>query len=221
MVDFTGGTWRSLIDGQEVSAIPDSVLKPEESDLDNFDGDTGDLEIVSVDTLTQDNILRVDDEDNFRDGFAHSQSGLNRYPEAGEEFAWYSKNDSESLCGMGVVFGIQDETANNYHARPRPGDGSNIQILKDASSGNIGTTLESEDAALDLQTYYESVVEWHEDGTITLSIYNVDQSDGERQDLIESVTATDSDYSNGGIGFTKADTAGRPVWTDIRVTDIL
>ena len=33
MVDFTGGTWRSLIDGQEVSAIPDSVVsRPDDND---------------------------------------------------------------------------------------------------------------------------------------------------------------------------------------------
>ena len=38
MVDFTGGTWRSLIDGSEVSAIPDSALihiDPLSDDLDD------------------------------------------------------------------------------------------------------------------------------------------------------------------------------------------
>ena len=42
MVDFTGGTWRSLIDGSEVSAIPDTVkYQLNALDLTGFaDGDT-------------------------------------------------------------------------------------------------------------------------------------------------------------------------------------
>ena len=41
MVDFTGGTWRSLIDGQEVSAIPDSAIAQYNAkELDLNDQDT-------------------------------------------------------------------------------------------------------------------------------------------------------------------------------------
>ena len=46
MVDFTGGTWRSLIDGSEVSAIPDSEDLRQRSDareLNLSDGETVDL----------------------------------------------------------------------------------------------------------------------------------------------------------------------------------
>lgn len=32
MTDFTGGTWRSLVDGNEISAIPDSVVSRESDD---------------------------------------------------------------------------------------------------------------------------------------------------------------------------------------------
>jgi len=43
MVDFTGGTWRSLIDGEEVSAIPDSAVMQL-----RFDEGTGSIASDSV-----------------------------------------------------------------------------------------------------------------------------------------------------------------------------
>ena len=47
MVDFTGGTWRSLIDGQEVSAIPDSGGTHQW----NYDEGSGDTFADSIATL--------------------------------------------------------------------------------------------------------------------------------------------------------------------------
>ena len=42
MVDFTGGTWRSLIDGSEVGAIPDSVVsRPDDDSTTSFIVDAG------------------------------------------------------------------------------------------------------------------------------------------------------------------------------------
>ena len=42
MVDFTGGTWRSLIDGSEVSAIPDTVVsRPDDDSTGNSENADG------------------------------------------------------------------------------------------------------------------------------------------------------------------------------------
>ena len=53
MVDFTGGTWRSLIDGSEVSAIPDSVVARYSAKED--ERSTGN--ISTIDDLVGDNDL--------------------------------------------------------------------------------------------------------------------------------------------------------------------
>jgi len=45
MTDFTGGTWRSLVDGSEVSAIPDSVVSREEDDGDGTTSNQLGLEV--------------------------------------------------------------------------------------------------------------------------------------------------------------------------------
>ena len=52
MVDFTGGTWRSLIDGSEVAAIPDeAVAQYISSDYDE-DNETWDDRVGEIGTLT-------------------------------------------------------------------------------------------------------------------------------------------------------------------------
>ena len=57
MVDFTGGTWRSLIDGSEVSAIPDDGLahRYKADDLSLSDGDSVSTwsDLAGSDDLTQ------------------------------------------------------------------------------------------------------------------------------------------------------------------------
>ena len=67
MVDFTGGTWRSLIDGSEVSAIPDSVV---DQSFAWYDFSEEDGELPVVDRSENDNY----DEFNLTDG---GYSGVN------------------------------------------------------------------------------------------------------------------------------------------------
>ena len=68
MVDFSGGTWRSLIDGSEVSAIPDSVLEDFEWGgplSDRYDGNFRGADIVEDSTLEGDFLVESPDVDEF------------------------------------------------------------------------------------------------------------------------------------------------------------
>lgn len=119
-----------------------------------------------------------------------SFGGLPRYPAAGDEFvARVAQTDVTSF--VGVAFGMQD-TANFYFARLDANTDS-WQIWK-VENGDYdelaGTDLELDDEG----TVYEAVVDWSEDGEITADLQT---TDGE---VKASVTATDTTYTDGGIG---------------------
>ena len=210
MSDFT--TWRSLVDGEEIGVIPDSVVLPEENDLDNFDGDTSVFEIVSGRQVTGD--FSLEGTPSFADNI-RSQSGLNRYPEPGEKFACYLQ-EIDNDAGVLAMFGVQD--ASNFYGFGFRDD--ELVIHKDGFSVSDNIGGEEQVSGLSDGEWFDLEVEWQSDGTITLSVFEIDQNSGDRQNLLGDVSATDTDYSSGGVGFGSS-SGGSIALNNYRVTEVL
>ena len=212
MTEFT--TWRSLVDGDEISDIPDDpILRPESNDLDNFDGDLDNFSIEDSPTLTQDLVVRGDEP---RDEFAYSTSGLDVYPESGQKFAWYHR--ATSVLGS-LFFGVQDsDPTNNYVLYT-----NDFELYKDGEEdgGRDGSLLDSgDDSELVEDEWFEFEVTWRNDG-IDIDAYEIDQSTGDRGNKIATLSSSDTDYQEGGIGFGFPDTSGEIFYQDIRVTEAI
>ena len=99
MVDFTGGTWRSLIDGSEVSAIPDTVV-------DRFPADEGGGQTLANSIGPNDASLNFDNwvsDDNWIGGTAPlaDGNGDNATFEPSQEF------NSALSSAFGVSFAVE------------------------------------------------------------------------------------------------------------------
>ena len=214
-VNFT--TWKGITDGQRYE-IPDSVVDPKENDLDHFSGDLGSFAIDDsspvLSDVTAGKSVKMDTGDaNER---IVSTSGLNAYPEQGEKFACLVVDDQSDL-GPLTIFGAQD--ASNFYGVEIHADNNRLAFYKDGSTAE--DFEESVSVSISSGTWYDVEIEWLDDGSMTASVYDVDQTDGERQgDALESVTFTDTDYSGGGVGFGGV-SSGMGAWQNYRVTERL
>jgi len=210
VTEFT--KWRSLVDGEEIIAIPDGVLLPESDDLDNFDGDVEDYDINDDSPViyTEQNNLSLKQSDEGEVSI-ESTSGLNRYPERGEKFAYYFQGTSGDPDAV-FKFGLQD-SSNFYSVMLRLGSDS-LRIRKDGDNEDI------ESVSVSFDTWYDIEVEWESNGDITVRLFDVDQS-GNRESEIGSVSTTDSEYESGGIGFESISDTGLARYDYVRVTDEL
>ena len=214
MSDFT--TWRSLVDGEEISAIPDTVVLPESDDLEHFEGDTGQYEInddepvifTEVNNLSVKNTSGSSEEDRIV-----SFSGLDNYPEQGDTFSCFLREDGSQPLAI-MLFGVQNYDFEFYGAGIADGV-SEFRLFKDGLGG--GDTIASTSVSLSTEEWYDVEVEWETDGTITARLFEVDQSSGERQSQMESISATDTDYSNGGVGFAKGLSSGNATFDFYRL----
>ena len=199
-----------------IDAIPDVVLLPDENDLDNFDNST-ELEISSADPNIQSDLsLKLTDADGFQDEVSTSTSGLNRYPESGEQFGYYYHTNEDDGAAHGL-FGVQD--SDNFYGVWLTPTSDEIRIVKDGIGGTVESSATSN--AVNTDEFYYIEVDWLTDGTITARVFEVDQSNGDIQSEIGSVSTTDEDYSAGGIGIAKVDTDGTFAFSDWFITEIL
>lgn len=131
-----------------------------------------------------------------------SMSGLENYIEQGDTFSYYTMEiiSSNDNTGINTVFGAQD-TNNWYGVLVRKGDP--LKIVKDDAGSELAT------GSTDLVDgqWYEVEAEWGDDGTINATVWEVD-SNGDRTAEIDSISATDTEYSSGGIGWSLGDTGG-------------
>jgi hypothetical protein len=114
-----------------------------------------------------------------------STSGLDNYPEQGDTIRYSVRFESSSVAFPGFLFGVQD--GSNYYYVDTDSD-SDIRIRKSTSSG--GSILASSTGSFGAGTWHDVVIDWQTDGTITATINGN-----------TSVTATDTTFTTGGIGF--------------------
>jgi len=116
----------------------------------------------------------------------------------GDTFSAFTRATHAQFATHGINFGVQDIDNFYYviftaHDPDDPSD-RGIVKLKRESSGEI-TTLEDAELNWEPDTWYETKVSWGNDGTIDVTIYE----DGSTE--VASLSATDTTYSSGGIGF--------------------
>ena len=201
MVDFTGGTWRSLIDGSEVSAIPDTDIAQFESGTlhPSFEGDAGDF-VVNSDPplLTGDFSVKETSGDGGK--YIHSRSGLDNYPRLDTRFALYVQGsggivDIGFLNGgsVGDFYTVGLSIANNELLLIRLDGGSRTELSSRTSLPTISA-----------DTWYDLEAEVLSDGTITGRVFEVDQSSGDRQgSALGDISATDTTHTNEGLGLSQ------------------
>ena len=203
MSNFT--TWRSLVDGEEILAIPDSaVFHPDDNDLDNFQGDTGDFSIDSSPALPD---LETGKSINGDGREISSTSGLDSYPEQGQQFACYlyaeSGGPTPAMTWAVQTAGSEDDMYNMFFRE----DDEELEIRK-RENGSSTPLAENTDVGVTDGEWYDLEVDWETDGTITGRIYDVDQSTGERQSELGSVSATDTTFDSGGAGIRRGSLSG-------------
>ena len=213
MTEFT--TWRSLVDGEEIIAIPDTWIDnfnndddPEQAGLYNgqtlsdfYSGDVSGFGRSFGDGLIGDHALEVTTD--FSGMFSQPQDGLNQYPEEGDKIPVYLKDPMEA--DVAFMFNLDDSsTPVGYGVRLND---NRFHIMKgeyDSNSG-AGDTQESSGQVIDPMS------DWHlfeidpptsENDELAITAFTVDQEDGERIEQLEIISINDSDFvGNRAIGY--------------------
>ena len=202
MSNFT--TWRSLVDGEEILAIPDSVVEDFErtNPLDDYFGDVGDFDVVDSDPIEGDKTLETD---RGAGQEIISTSGLSDYPQRGDVFSCLIMA-TDSRGGPEVIFGASD-VDNFYDVRTEPGS-DNIRLA--VTEGGSRTTLDSASPSLDVGEVYDVGITWSENNDIDVSLYDWDETEFERGSALASLSANDDTHaSESGIGFRTAGNDGQ------------
>ena len=210
MVDFTGGTWRSLIDGQEVSATPDSVVENfERSDpIDDYSGNTEDASVETTDTIEGDQSLQWGSSDGGNE--IHTDFSVDGpTPSKGDVFSVLYKDQggkpgfyfaSKDGNGISTMYGMEGNA---------PQDGSTINFQKNASTQTEG----SWDTDASDGDVYELVFVWHDgnydkaEDTLEFEAFEWDVDNWERgPSASDNLTFSDSDHiGNPEYGFYSGD----------------
>lgn len=163
------------------------------------------VEIVSNRSYNGNKSLRLYlEEDTFTQFiFVESLSGLPVYPFRGCKFSLYfaftiTPDDQHSDTGFHVNFAIDpNNVSSRYSMHIRHKGSSGYPLLSLKKSGHEVTYLAYSNITTTLETgqWYKLIVDWKKDGTITVTIQRTNGSN------VASVSAVDTDYSSGGLGF--------------------
>ena len=201
-------------------AIPDSVVfLPESGDLDHFSGDKSDFELQTTTTIGSEDLTLRGERPGSGNRTIISTSGLSDYPEVGQRLrvnTQIEREDSSTETISQTLFGVQD-SSNHYGVAI---DGANgFQIRKDFS------VLSETSYSFDYDTEYVIIWDWTTtEPEIEAELYTPDQ-DFENDDPLATVSASDTEYTSGGIGF-DADIALSPepgisFWSDYNIREQL
>ena len=222
--------WRSLIDGQELLAIPDNVVdnfedaggdpagfyEDGETLSDYYSGDTGDFQRFSTDDAEGDTAVeRTSQGENWI--LSTPGDGLNRYAVAGETVAWLGYDPSGQQFAGPVFLGANPNSLDGYSFVIRGGDGLRIERF----DGGFGTAY-TNSASVSADVWYWCEADLPDDGdaTIEFRAYHL-STNLERGDLIGSVSATDDTHvGNEGVGLAGRSTnVNGPIADWIRVIE--
>ena len=219
MVDFTGGTWRSLIDGSEVSAIPDSVVDSLESgNLDRYDGDTSEFGVVSGGI---DGDFAIEATDSTRNLIYSDDPVDGVIPTKGMEISFYGRSqfDFGDSVQAGIAFCLSGSSVSDmdgYHLEMGHGDGEwRLMRIDNGISNTTQILREDYPSAIDTGVWVEFVFTLHDgsgaedEDTIEVTVFEIDQSTGDRVEEHDTHTVIDDNHldndeyfgwANGGSG---------------------
>ena len=209
MTEFT--EWRSLVDGEQIRAIPDDpVFRPDDNDLDKFDGDLGDFDIVESPTMVEDRSLKFAE---TGDATIFSTNEDYEFIKRGYAFEWYYQEE-ESTALAGPAFG---DSINNFYA---VGLGSNDEIrIYKSEDGSVEIEQTVSIDSFDPNEAVIGRVEWQSD-EIFVEAFATDEN-LEKDDSLGTATLSDNDYDGPGLGFYRLSGSDIAYLERVDVTDIL
>ena len=208
MSNFT--TWRSLVDGEEISAIPDSVIDNFEEDPDGpYNGDNltdfysdgafggkESFEITTSNPIEGNRSLFQDETSTSQEIISLPDDGLPNYFEKGQTAAFLVQG---SGADGRFCFGAPN-TNDYYFAGISIRD--NIIELNGRNDGSVLSASTS--VSLASNEAYQGRVAWH-DGTGERSedviVFDVFEWDGERGEKLAEVEDVDATLSGSGVGW--------------------
>lgn len=116
--------------------------------------------------------------------------GLENYPSAGDTISAYFM-PTGGADNLNFSWGVQSQI-DKYYTKIEPSSGK-MHLFK--YKDDEGTYLDGESVSLSQDTWYWIEVNWGTDGTHTVELYDI------KGDVLATVTGTDSEWTNGGIGF--------------------
>ena len=198
--------WRSLVDGTEidVSAIPDSVVEDfeRENPLDDYGGDVGDFSITQTNPFEGDNALFVQDNDGVS---IASTTGLDTYPQRGDVFSCRLRVENTTPNAY-IMWATQEEvgasSSTGYAmAIALTNDTFRLTRFDDGSRTIIDTTDVSDGIPKD-EYLTCRVTNWDDSGNIAAELMQGEEIGQEQEGTeLATVSATDTNYTSGGIGF--------------------
>ncbi|MFC4553475.1 hypothetical protein [Halorussus sp. GCM10023401] len=116
--------------------------------------------------------------------------GLEHYPAAGDVFSTWVRG-TNNADRINITYGVQNHT-NRYFARVNPEQG-HVALYR-YEDGNA-TLLTDKSVPLSQDTWYEVHIDWQTDGTHVFTLFD------ESGSQISQISATDSTWTAGGIGY--------------------
>ena len=204
MTEFT--EWRSLVDGEVISVIPDGLVDNYNADDDDpagvyngaslsdfYAGDLGDFSRVAAGIIGESALESTGDSAGIGSEPDDELDDLPNYIPAGNNFRFYSQDrgglpmmimvaDKTSFEGSGSYSGISiSPWFDAGELRIRDDDGNDVAT--DSWTGSNASDWH----LTEVETSYDSGAD---DLTINAESFEVDQSDGTKQDSVASVSAT-------------------------------
>ncbi|MFC4552409.1 hypothetical protein [Halorussus sp. GCM10023401] len=187
-----GGTGLTSLGVQSVRAQQESPCNTvdgfEDGDLSEYEFDRGSsgASVVSSPTYTGSHALEISGTNTEM----ISMDGLEHYPAAGDVFSTWVRG-TNNADRINITYGVQNHT-NRYFARVNPEQGHvALYRTEDGSS----TLLTDKSVPLSQDTWYEVHIDWQTDGTHVFTLFDDSGSQ------ISQISATDSTWTAGGIGY--------------------
>lgn len=184
---ITGRPWTAEVLG--TSHSPVAVEDAEDGDIDEYSGDT--LMWAATQNKPYEGSYSLEHSSDNRNRI-DSYSGLPRYPSAGSTVEFRVWRPSDGVGEVRYNFGAQD-ASNHYQLYiSRDGDSLTLQYI---SGGSSEDSVSDTGLSIPGGEWLRVVVDWGEDGTITATLYDAAGNE------ISSVTLTNAQYTEGGIGW--------------------
>lgn len=178
----------------------------EDGDLSEYVGETGSFSVQGTTVKVGSNALKAENETNtgitsalINEMFDNTFAPLDHYPLPGDTFDCWVRIDSQGDSGNAAAIGW---ASNNLDQSGNNPDGYKVQVSADNSNfelkkrdGGQSTSLASAAPTLSNDTWYRVHVDWGTDGTMTCKLYDDTGS------LVETISATDTTFKEGGISF--------------------
>lgn len=172
----------------------------EDNDIAEYTGNTGPFDVVSTTAFEGTYSLKGSSGGSL--ATIVSTSGLNAYPAQGDTIdyrAYTTDTDPAGTGGdsarAGMLFGVTESGGNisdGYGAINNYAD-DNIQLQKFSGGGRSGLNSTTIDWSSYNSEWIRGEIEW--DSTITYTVYD------DAGTVIDTVSASDSSYTSGGIGW--------------------